>query len=187
MRVDGGHGECVLTLEMQDEEGFVTFHDRLGDTFRAKGHNISTAEVEMAFINHPHIASANVFAINLAKHGYEGQVGCAALNFRDGSDQDVSRLEQYLLDTGLAPYAVPRFLRVLVEDSTDLGNLDSGDVGSERVSLLMKKLKTGLRRDGIEVPSQSRDRMFWLEKEGSGYVELTAEMKGRVLGGKAKL
>lgn len=146
-----------------DRDGYVNFHDRLGDTYRAKGHNISTAEVEMAFLNHPSISSANVYAINMTQYGYDGQVGAAAITFREGAspdqagpvEQDALRgLEQYLVSTaGIAGYSVPRFVRVLVDtDSNDpqkreqIGISDS--VGSEYVSLLLKKLKTSLRKEG---------------------------------------
>ena len=117
----------------------------------------------MAFINHPHISSANVFAIPMNKYGYDGQVGCAALTFRAGASpqgaseterEAVRQLEQWLVTkAGLPTYGIPRFLRVLVDVGEDeaaqrdqLGISDS--VGSERVSLMMKKLKTGLRKEG---------------------------------------
>ena len=100
----------------------------------------------------------------MSKYGYEGQVGCAAITLREGASagsageaeqEALKGLENYLTSTGgLAGYAVPRFLRVLV-------NIDEGDstqrdpsgisdaVGSEYVSSMLKKLKTGLRKEGI--------------------------------------
>lgn len=117
----------------------------------------------MAFLNHPHISSANVYAIPMSKYGYEGQVGCAAITLRvgaapNGADQverdAVRDLEKYLIATGgLASYAVPRFLRVLVEiDEQEAAAREqigiSDAVGSEYVSLMLKKLKTGLRKEG---------------------------------------
>jgi hypothetical protein len=145
----------------------------------------------MAFINHPTIAAANVFAVPLSRYGYEGQVGCAALTFRDAGDartaEDVGNLEAYLLATGLASYAVPRFLRVLVDDSNDLGNSDAEDVGTERTSLIMKKLKTGLRKEGLERANGSRDLWYWLEREGSGYKPLPDETRSKIMAGKAHL
>ena len=123
----------------------------------------------------------------MSRYGYEGQVGCAALSFKLGSPEDVSELEQFLVNAGLPSYGVPRFLRVLVDDSTDLGNEGKDVVGSERVSLIMKKLKTGLRKDGIETPPGSQDRMYWLEREGRGYTELSEESKRGILSGKANI
>jgi acyl-CoA synthetase (AMP-forming)/AMP-acid ligase II len=159
------------TDNLQDKDGYITFKDRLGDTYRAKGHNISTAEVEMAFLNHPHIASANVYAIPMSQFGYEGQVGCAAITLRAGATPDaaspverdaIKDLETYLTSVGgLASYAVPRFLRVLVDiDEQEAAAREqigiSDTVGSEYVSLMLKKLKTGLRKEG-----KQRQNMFW--------------------------
>lgn len=151
----------------QDRDGYVTFHDRLGDTYRVKGHNISTAEVEMAIMEHPQIASANVYAIPMTQSGYDGQLGCAAITFKAGNPPDgphateveaLEELEQFMIKkVGLPAYGVPRFIRVLVDvgeekasERAQLG-IDDG-VGSEHVSLMMKKLKTTLRQEG-KIPS----------------------------------
>ena len=146
----------------------------------------------MAFINHPTIAAANVFAVPLSRYGYDGQVGCAALTFRLASldssvDETVKELEAYLLKSGLPPYGLPKFLRVLVDESNDLGNSDAEDVGTERTSLIMKKLKTGLRKEGLERMQGSRDLWFWLEREGSGYQSLEDAVRGNIMAGKANL
>jgi acyl-CoA synthetase (AMP-forming)/AMP-acid ligase II len=145
---------------LQDEDGFITFRDRLGDTYRAKGHNISTTEVEAWLSRHPHIASVNVYAIPMNRYGYDGQLGCAAITLQNVSaDQldrvyrdTISQLEEWLRtsESALPRYAVPRFVRVLVNEGAapDSGAM-SGDSGNERVSAIMKKLKTGLRKDGV--------------------------------------
>jgi len=154
----------------QDRNGYVTFHDRLGDTFRAKGHNISTSEVENAIITHPSIESANVYAIATNQYGYEGQLGCAAITLR-GADaaalekaqavelETLRQLESFLVTkAGLPGYGVPRFVRVIVDvgERTEsqqkrdqLGIAARESVGAEYVSLMLKKLKTGLRKEGM--------------------------------------
>ncbi|OBT41559.1 hypothetical protein VE00_09146 [Pseudogymnoascus sp. WSF 3629] len=106
---------------MIDTDGFISFQDRLGDTYRSKGHNVSTTEVEGSFSKHPNVASVNVYGIPMNHHGYDGQLGCAAVTFRSdasGSELEIVReLEKWLLtSTGALPaYTVPRFLRVLVD------------------------------------------------------------------------
>lgn len=117
----------------------------------------------MAFLEHPQIASANVYAINMKNYGYDGQMGCAAITMRgvaapSGPTQvenaAVEDLERYLTSqAGLASYSVPRFLRVLVDtDKSETSQREqigiSDSVGSEYVSLMLKKLKTSLRKEG---------------------------------------
>ncbi len=92
-------------------------------------------------------------------YGYDGQLGCAAITLHNVStgqrdqqhDEVMLRLEQWLRtsESALPAYAVPRFVRILVNEGSapDSGGM-SGDSGSERVSVIMKKLKTGLRKDG---------------------------------------
>lgn len=133
-------------------------------------HNISTAEVENAFLHHPHISSANVFAVNMKPYGYDGQLGCVAITLREGASADepnsteveaVRDLEHYLTSkAGLPSYAIPRFLRVLVDldqehaaQRDQIGIRDEG--GSEYVSLMLKKLKTSLRNEGTNSGQQS--------------------------------
>ena len=90
-------------------------------------------------------------------YGYDGQLGCAAITLQgvpqsDQAYQEVmSQMEHWLRtsESALPAYAVPRFVRILINDGApqDSGGM-SGDSGSERVSTIMKKLKTGLRKDG---------------------------------------
>jgi hypothetical protein len=93
------------------------------------------------------------------KYGYDGQLGCAAITLHDSTPGQLDRahhevmsgLEHWLRtsESALPLYAVPRFVRILVDEGAapDSGGM-SGDSGSERVSVIMKKLKTGLRKDG---------------------------------------
>ena len=139
---------------MQDSEGFISFKDRLGDTFRVKGHNISTTEVESCLSAHPDVVSVNVYAIPMNAYGYEGQLGCAAITFRDGFSRGaekgfVNGLEEFVTKSSnsMPSYAVPRFLRILENSSLPDQSQSFGET-SERVSNLMKKKKVELRNEG---------------------------------------
>ena len=167
---------------------------------------------------HPRIASVNVYAIAMNHYGYDGQLGCAAITLHDHTSSDqferiqretMSQLEHWIRtsESALPAYAMPRFVRILVNEGAapDQGGM-SGDSGSERVSLIMKKLKTGLRKDGQSgfphnsslplltrslkgflIPQGNKDRMYWIEREGSGYVPLTDSAAQRLVSGKAQL
>lgn len=180
----------MLTL-LQDSEGYFTFSDRLGDTYRVKGHNISTTEVENCLIRHPDIAGVNVYAIPMNQYGYEGQLGCAAIELQPGSrprvGQIVAQLEQWMVesDHGLPAYAIPRFLRVLGESSPEAVADQSLD--REQVSAIMKKVKVGLRKEGFTPARDNGDAMYWIEKEGQGYVSLREDTVQSLQSGKFRL
>ena len=128
-----------------------------------------------------------MYAIDMKQFGYEGQLGCAALTLRDEGleAETMTGLEKHLVTVGLAPYAVPRFLRVIVDIGEDVGIASTESVGSEHVSLMMKKLKTGLRKEGFA--PVGNDRMYWIEREGAGYLPLASDAQVALRSGKAKL
>lgn len=61
----------------RDQDGKWSFLDRLGDTFRWKGENVSTAEVSECLGKYPGVIDANVYGVQLPNH--DGRAGCAAL------------------------------------------------------------------------------------------------------------
>lgn len=61
----------------RDEEGRWFFNDRLGDTFRWRSENVSTAEVGACLGTMDGVVDANVYGVEVP--GYEGRAGCAAV------------------------------------------------------------------------------------------------------------
>ncbi|NXE43930.1 S27A2 synthetase, partial [Ptilorrhoa leucosticta] len=70
-------------LLMMDHEKFIYFQDRVGDTFRWKGENVATTEVEATLALVSFIQEVNVYGV--AVPGCEGRCGMAAVRLKDGA------------------------------------------------------------------------------------------------------
>lgn len=94
-------------LMRQDSEGYFYFIDRIGDTYRWKGENVSTAEVEQRLVNAPGIKE--VIAYGVPVPGADGKAGMVTLVV-DGrfSARDFATFA----DEHLPFYARPVFVRV---------------------------------------------------------------------------
>jgi citronellyl-CoA synthetase len=91
------------------------FVDRLGDTFRWKGENVSTTEVENVLGAFPGVEDAVVYGVEIP--GASGRCGMAALRLSEGQQLDASALAAHL-DAELPAYAAPLFIRLLGEVET---------------------------------------------------------------------
>jgi fatty-acyl-CoA synthase len=91
-----------------DEDGFYYFVDRIGDTFRWKGENVSTSEVAEVLSVATGIEEANVYGVEIP--GTDGRAGMAAIVTND--EFDLENLGRVVTE-GLASYARPIFLRIL--------------------------------------------------------------------------
>jgi fatty-acyl-CoA synthase len=94
-------------LMRQDRDGYFYFVDRIGDTFRWKGENVSTMEVAEALAHYPGVAEVNVYGI--AVPGADGRAGMAAITPETGFD--IKGLKAFLAER-LPPYARPLFVRL---------------------------------------------------------------------------
>jgi fatty-acyl-CoA synthase len=102
------------TGDLVRSQGFmhVAFVDRLGDTFRWKGENVATTEVEGILSGHDAISEAVVYGVEIP--GADGRAGMAAVTLRPGTQLDGMRLAEDLFGA-LPPYAVPLFVRIVDE------------------------------------------------------------------------
>lgn len=101
--------------------------DRIGDTFRWKGENVATSEVEAAIGLYGGIKEVNVYGV--AVPGTEGRVGMAMIV--PASNLDIARFRDHLVDT-LPAYARPMFLRVRCKvDTTATFKYSKNDAARE--------------------------------------------------------
>ncbi|WP_258868897.1 AMP-binding enzyme [Alkalilimnicola ehrlichii] len=134
----------------------VQFVDRLGDTFRWKGENVATTEVEQALASYPPIAAAAVYGVEVP--GHEGRAGMAAITLASDTDFAPARLAGHL-NGRLPNYAVPVFLRVRAALET---------------TSTFKVSKVTLKREGFS-PHAIQDRLYVLDNTSGSYVPLTKE------------
>lgn len=150
-------------LMRHDDDGFFYFVDRIGDTYRWKGENVSTAEVAEIVGAAPGVREATVTGV--AVPGTEGQCGLAAVVV-DG-DLDLEGFRRAVEE--LPVYAQPRFVRVL-------RRLDT--TGTFKVQ------KMHLKRDGVD-PARVSDPLY--VRTDAGYVPLDSSTWRRVAGGELRL
>ena len=125
-------GDCFQRmgdLLLWNSSGWVQFHDRMGDTFRWKGENVSAGEVRDHIGKLPGVQDAVVYGIKLSKSAYEsgqeiytndisydGQAGAAAITLESSDDENfITGLYVALKKTGLPSYAMPRLVRITKE------------------------------------------------------------------------
>ena len=85
----------------------LQFVDRMGDTFRWKGENVSTTEVENIIDGSGMSEEAIVYGVEIPKHS--GKAGMVTLVPRDNFE--ISAFFKFLQEN-LPPYAIPVFIRV---------------------------------------------------------------------------
>ncbi|WP_397448881.1 long-chain-acyl-CoA synthetase [Pseudomonas sp. NA-150] len=96
--------------------GHVQFVDRLGDTYRWKGENVSTTEVENIMLQHPKIAEAVAYGVEIKNTN--GRAGMAAITPAESlATLDFKELLQFA-KAQMPAYAIPMFLRVKVKMET---------------------------------------------------------------------
>jgi acyl-CoA synthetase (AMP-forming)/AMP-acid ligase II len=93
-------------LVYMDWKGYVYFVDRMGDTFRWKGENVSTVEVENVISEMLDSIEVVVYGVEIP--GTEGRAGMATIT---RLDVNLDKLAQQLKQD-LPSYAKPLFIRL---------------------------------------------------------------------------
>ena len=153
-------------LMRQDEQGFFYFVDRIGDTFRWKGENVSTTEVAGVIAACPGVADAAVYGVRVP--GTEGRAGMAALV--TGQDFDFGELRRALV-ARLPDYARPLFIRI---------------VSAIELTGTFKLRKQELALEGYD-PVRVRDALYMDDPARDAYVPLDAALYEQLQTGKLRI
>lgn len=144
-----------------DERGNLFFVDRTGDTFRWKGENCSTTEIEAQVSNEAGYRDTVVYGVEIVN--MEGKAGMAAI-----SDPELTLDLEELganLKKALPSYARPQFIRIL--DQIDMTG-----------TCKLKKLD--LQKEGFN-PSAITDKLYFLNVKNNTYEALTTEIYSKIL------
>lgn len=157
-------GDLLVT----DEYGYVRFHDRIGDTFRWRGENVSTAEVEATISNILGLRDVVVYGVKVP--GTEGRAGMAAIVDEDNKGIDLIALLQQLKEH-LPVYAHPIFLRI---------------VDSVAVTGTFKLQKNKLREEGYDI-NAAKDKLLYFDVKAGKYLELDEEKYAKFTAGEMNI
>jgi len=145
---------------------WVSFADRLGDTYRWKGENISTVEVSNLLNGCAGVLESTVYGVTVA--GCDGRAGMAVIVTQpdfaiDALAQDIfSKLPEHLR---------PVFLRLQGQIATTAS---------------FKYVKTTLQKDGFD-PATLTDALFVIDPVSRRYQVLDAETHADIIAGRRRL
>ncbi|SHH95787.1 long-chain-acyl-CoA synthetase [Bradyrhizobium erythrophlei] len=149
-----------------DESGFFHFVDRVGDTFRWKGENVATSEVNEAILDGPDVIDATTYGVEIP--GADGRAGMAAIVAGDRFDLTEFRNH---LSRRLPAYAHPVFVRI----SAALETTET-----------FKQKKQQLSREGFD-PRLVTDPLFLRDPESGVYLPIGAADYARIVDGRVRL
>jgi fatty-acyl-CoA synthase len=149
-----------------DDAGFFHFVDRVGDTFRWKGENVATSEVNEAVAQCPGVVDATTYGVEIP--GADGRAGMSAVVVDDRFD-----LAEFgdRLARRLPAYACPLVVRFCNE-------LDTTET--------FKQKKQQLVREGFD-PQRLTDPLFFRDSKSGAYRPLDATIHARILDGSMRL
>lgn len=160
-------GDTVFTsgdILYWDRLGYLYFKDRRGDTYRWRGENVSTMEVEGVLQPIENILDATVYGVSVpGREGKAGMIGIALVpgtNIEEFIQQCSARLANQL-----ASYAIPVFLRIC--DQVD-------KTGT------FKLKKTLLQRDGYDFHNCAGNPLFYWDSSIQTYALLTEEIQRKI-------
>jgi len=153
-------------LMRKDAHGYFYFVDRIGDTFRWKGENVSTTEVEEAIGAFEGALEANVYGVTVP--GRDGRAGMAAIVAEPGFN--LAAFHEHLAGR-LPEYARPVFLRLR---------------NTIEVTTTFKTKKIDLVKQGFD-PGAIGDPIYFNDPAQKAFVLLDAPLYQRIRAGQVRL
>jgi fatty-acyl-CoA synthase len=153
-------------LMRRDKAGFFYFVDRVGDTFRWKGENVSTTEVSQVIHLCMGVHQAVVYGVTVP--GTEGRAGMATITV--APDFELDSLRRHLMDR-LPSFARPVFVRI---------------TPALEATGTFKATKSTLVQEGFD-PGKTPDAIYFDDRSAGMYVKVDADLFRAIAGGRVRL
>ena len=163
VRQNGDYAFVSGDLLEMDWDGNLYFKDRTGDTFRWKGENVSTTEIETIisqFIDHK-----DCVVYGVALPGYPGRCGMVSLTDRN---LDLEKFYDWM-KTRAPQYAIPKFIRFVDQIETTTTH---------------KYIKYSLRNDGIDLDRlKSNEQIYYFDRDNQRYQLMDKDAYEKIING----
>ncbi|MFW9882500.1 MAG: long-chain-acyl-CoA synthetase, partial [Candidatus Thorarchaeota archaeon] len=150
------------------ENKWVSFVDRLGDTYRWKSENVSTLEVEEILNSYPAINISSVYGVQVKDS--EGRAGMAAIELNPSIKFDLNGFSKFVVEV-LPHYAIPVFIRT-----------------QEKIEVTgpFKLIKVNIRNEGFDI-KKINDPMYFWDYTMKKYVPLDESIYQEIIQGRIRL
>ena len=161
-------------LVRQDSDGYIYFVDRIGDTFRWKGENVATTEVERLVQGWPGVKEVNVYGVKVGSN--DGKAGMAAIVLHDDRGDvalpgtDFRGLYSYLASQ-MPAYQQPLFVRLQKEMN---------------MTSTFKLRKVDMVAEGFD-PDRVCDPLFFRDDRQRTFVPLDRPLYRDIIEGKVRV
>ncbi|KAH7644056.1 long-chain fatty acid transport protein-like protein [Dermatophagoides farinae] len=167
------HGDFVFIsgdLMEMDFYGNLYFKDRTGDTYRWKGENVSTTEIESIitqFINHQ-----DCIVYGVIVPGHEGRCGMLAINSNNNENNNhqinLDSLYEFMKNR-IPEYAIPKFIRF---------------TRKIQLTSTQKYIKYPLREQGIDLNRLTDDdQIYYFDRIKEKYHPMNHDIYDKIING----
>lgn len=150
-------------LLTRHENNWLSFADRVGDTYRWKSENVSTMEVAAIINKYPEVLDSNIYGVEV--QSADGRAGMALMNVSNNFDFEVFSDH---IEKNMNTFQRPCFVRI-AEVMKTTGTF--------------KHQKEDLKKQGFD-PSMIEDKLYFYQK--GKYVEIDQPLYERIQSGEER-
>ncbi|MBY9021392.1 MAG: AMP-binding protein [Candidatus Lokiarchaeota archaeon] len=154
---------------MLHDDLWVSFADRFGDTYRWKGENVSTLEIESILNSYPSINLSAVYGVHIPNT--EGKAGMAAIKLNPAVKFEIEHFSRFIVDV-FPIYSIPVFIRIC-EDELEI-------TGPYKIK------KTNLQLEGYDIEFIT-DILYLWDQQHKMYIFLDNDLYQKLIKGQFRI